>query len=147
MTRPMTAAAADWVYAEVLTPAYRRAVSAEGRGQDEDQLGTAAVRICPCQWGPCGRCEVLGRHDQCTTKVGFAGQPPVSSYGWLHNASGLMVFLWSQALGRRVSVEVWPSGTPCAWRCPCVCPVPEPVLVREPEFEQLGLFALAGGAR
>jgi hypothetical protein len=42
--------------------------------------------------------------------------------------------------------EVWFSGKPCCWRCPCDCPAPEPAAAPVVVFEQLDLFALAGRA-
>jgi hypothetical protein len=144
----MTPAAADWIYREVLTTAYRRSVGAEGRGDEEMHLGPAAVRDCRCQWGPCGHCQA-GRPDRCAHRRGTA---PAS----LHDG---------HVLGRDGSVRAgWRRvGTVCVWRCPgppggdllftvTTGAVPPPVRperlvsAKPTPAEQLDLFAV-GGAR
>ncbi|GAA2696422.1 DUF6248 family natural product biosynthesis protein [Actinoplanes palleronii] len=134
---PMTEDAADWIYREVLTQTYRRSVGAEarGKGQDDLQLGPAAVRRCRCQYGRCGHCGT-DRHEQCTTHV----------HGARRGGETYVVGRTGGALA-----EVWLSGKACAWRCSCGCPAPVPVqAIPEPEpepvFEQMDLFALAAGA-
>lgn len=120
----MTPEAADWIYREVLTVRYRRNVGADPvvrKGKVVDPgLGPSAVRLCPCQWGPCGHCQQLGRHDHCTTRVGWAGNPPLSPAERLRG------------------IPVWTTGTPCSWRCSCRCPEPARSV---PALEQLDLFA------
>ena len=122
----MTPETADWIYHEVLTKKYRRGVGAEPivrKGKVIDGgLGPAAVRTCPCHWGPCGHCQDRGRHDRCTTRVGWDGNPPPGPEGWIS------------------CIPVWRTGTPCAWRCSCPCPRPAP---STPGLEQLDLFDLA----
>lgn len=139
---PMTAAAADWVYQVVLTGTYRDSCTVEG----DPRL----IRNCSCQHGACGHCT-SGSHEQCRT---HADGPLVGPEAYVVNHRG----------GARTAV--WLSGKPCAWRCPCECPVPEPKLGQlalvdatpgtkrhgQPEtrhrreaFGQLELFTLAGG--
>jgi len=116
----MPARAADWIAAHALTPRY---ITGQG--------GLDLVRMCACQYGPCGHCAQLGRHDRCTTKVGFNGRPPLSPAARLNG------------------IPVWTPGKPCAWRCPCDCPAPtpEPVALeaRADAPTQLSLFDLAAG--
>lgn len=149
----MTPEAADWVYEHVLTGTFRRSVGAEGRGKDADDLalGPAAVRTCPCQWGPCGHCQA-GRIDRCAHRsIPDWPRPEPAAYLVGRNGGALAL--------------VWTVGKPCRWRCPGP-PSGEqvelfagvrkaPRLDRGPQPEgrapaddaQLGLFDLAGGAR
>jgi hypothetical protein len=119
---PMSAEAADWVYNTVLTATYRRSCTVEG--------DPALILQCDCQGGRCGHCAA-GRHHQCTTVL---HGPIVHPETYIVSRSG------------GAMTPVWLSGTPCRWMCACGCPAPEPVAVAVPEFEQLDLFALAGGA-
>uniref|UniRef100_UPI003F494A1D DUF6248 family natural product biosynthesis protein n=1 Tax=Actinoplanes sp. CA-084688 TaxID=3239901 RepID=UPI003F494A1D len=118
------AEAAAWIAATVLT---RRYLDSCG--------GLDLVRLCCCQYGRCGHCS-LGRHDQCTTRNGHAGRPPASPATHLLARAGHVV------------AEVWATGTPCAWRCPCGdCPTRIPATEPAPyvlALEQLDLFALEG---
>uniref|UniRef100_UPI003F4946A0 DUF6248 family natural product biosynthesis protein n=1 Tax=Actinoplanes sp. CA-151224 TaxID=3239904 RepID=UPI003F4946A0 len=130
MTGPMSPEAADWVYREALTRAYRSSVGAD-LGD-----GPAMVRACPCQWAACGHC-LGGWHEQCTTRIGFAGRRPADPAAHLLARAGHVV------------AEVWPAGTPCAWRCPCDCPTPVPPAQPAPApyrlaLEQLDLLNLEG---
>lgn len=130
MITPMTLAAADWIYAEVLPRAYR----SNTPGQVPHDL-----RHCRCQGSTCGWCmSPPWRHERCTTRT---HGPVVGCETYLLNQGG-----HHPASGY---VPVWLSGTPCAWRCPCGCAVtktPEVVAEPEPAVVQLELFALAGGA-
>ncbi len=154
----MTPDAADWVYDVVLTRRYKESVGAimwtgaREHRRDEGQ-GAAFLRKCACQYGPCGHCGD-GRHDRCGHRE---WRPPASPCTYVQNPRG------------HALTAVWPSGTACAWLCPCVCPAPV-----APPIEQLalvgevarvakrhgqpdrhrplgpvqpGLFDLAGGAR
>lgn len=100
----MTPEAADWVYEVVLTQTYRRAVGAEGRGNEDLQLGPAAVRTCHCQWGPCGHCSA-GRVDRCAHRTIPDWPRPSPATHIVTRAGG-------------ARTDVWLSGTPCRWRCP-----------------------------
>lgn len=143
MIAPMPAAAADWVYDRVLTRRYKEStnaidwVGARENRRDEGK-GAAFLRVCSCQYGPCGHCSA-GRHDRCSHRE---RQPAPACTTYLQNSAGLAI------------AEVWRSGKPCAWLCTCDCrtaaPVdPEQPTVMAPElvFEQISLFELAGGAR
>lgn len=142
--RPFPARAADWIYEHVLTRRYLESVGAiawtgarENR-RDEGE-GAALVRCCPCQYGACGYCSQLGKHDRCTSRT----SPPVVS----------QVLTYIVASDKAAVAPVWTTGRPCSWRCPCGCapaePAPEVEPVAAPPVvgEQLELFALAGGAR
>ncbi|MEV6344167.1 DUF6248 family natural product biosynthesis protein [Actinoplanes sp. NPDC051851] len=152
MIAPMPLDVADRIYAEVLTGAYRRSVGAEGRGakhQDEDlTLGPAAVRMCRCEWGPCGHCQA-SRPDRCAHRRGTS--PKTWHETWILNRDGMAV------------AEVRLTGRPCQWRCPgppggdllfavqadAVVPPrtrAERPAAKRPAVEQPNLFALAGGA-
>lgn len=120
----MTPEAADWVYQHVLTPAYR-----DGMGCGEK--GPVMVRICPCEWDTCSNC-LWGRHAECHERALPGIEAPATR---IVDRSGAVVV--EHRTGRLAAV--WPSGTPCVWRCACPC-------VR-PVGAQLGLFDLAGGAR
>jgi hypothetical protein len=120
---PMTAEAAAWIYNEVLTATYRRSCTVEG--------DPALILRCDCQGGRCGHCAA-DRHHLCTTRL---HGPTVHPETHIVSRSGSAM------------TPVWLSGRPCRWVCPCDCPATEPVAVSVPEFEQLDLFALAGGAR
>lgn len=141
---PMTPSAADWVYQMVLTSTYRDSCTVEGNPW--------LIRNCRCQHGACGHCT-SGNHEQCRT---HADGPLVGPETYVVNHRG----------GARTAV--WLSGKPCAWRCPCDCPDPEPQIGQlalvdaapgikrhgQPEtkhrrelFGQLELFTLAGGGR
>jgi hypothetical protein len=137
----MPAAAADWIYHQVLTLAYRQSVGAEGRGHDHDLArGPAAVRSCACEWGRCHGCQV-GRHSHCVrARV-------VSPAARILTRSGQVATVRLDN-EKSVYAEVLPSGRACGWRCPCDClPPAMPVAVVEPEpAVQLELFAI-GGAR
>ncbi len=138
----MTPAEAAWVYTTVFTERYLNAVGAiayTGAGptrRDEGQ-GAAFLALCPCQWGACGYCALLGKHDRCT------------SHGRGRTVAKAAAIVSREGYWR---ADVWPTGAPCSWRCPCGC-APEvlPIAAPEPEpvfaVEQLELFALAGGAR
>lgn len=120
----MTPAAADWVYDVVLTQRFKESVGAimwTGAGADrrDEGRGAAFLRMCACQYGPCGRCGD-GRPDRCAHR---GWTPPLVPDGWIQSRRGL-------AVG-----AVWRSGKACAWLCPTVV------------LGQLELFALAGGAR
>jgi hypothetical protein len=119
---PMTAEAAAWVYDTALTPTYRRSCTVDG--------DPALILRCSCQGGRCGHCAA-DRHHQCTTRL---RGPVVGTETYIVSVSG------------GAYTPVWLAGRPCRWVCPCDCPAPEPIVVAVPEFEQLDLFALAGGA-
>lgn len=144
MTAPMTAAAANWIYTEVLTATYRAANSIDGK--------PVLIRNCRCSGGRCGHC-MAGRHEQCYTR---AHGPHIGCETWICTQTG----------GARTAV--WLSGRPCRWVCACTCPEPEPEKAPalfdagparvkrhgQPEtkrhrelFGQLDLFDLAGGGR
>lgn len=119
----MTPEAADWVYRHVLTDRLKESSGAimwTGSGPDrrDEGRGAAMLRTCRCQYGRCHRC-LLGSHDGCT---GIRVTGPAAR---VLDRTGLAL------------AEVWPSGRPCAWQCPCGCR----------GVGQLELFALAGGAR
>ncbi|GGN40427.1 hypothetical protein GCM10010109_69520 [Actinoplanes campanulatus] len=143
MIAPMTAAAADWIYHEVLTDTYRDSCTIEGNPR--------TIVNCRCHAGQCGHCDA-GRHHLCRTKQ----QPHIVCETFIVNHRGA------------ARTEVWLSGRPCRWVCPCDCPPPEPetnpglfdagpARVKrhgQPETRrhrelhgQLDLFDLAGGAR
>lgn len=146
MIAPMPAAAADWIYREVLTGAYRRSVGAEGKGDEELQRGPAAVRDCRCQWGPCGWCQT-GRPDRCAHRRGTAR---ASQYdGYVLGPDGGVRIGWRR------------TGAVCTWHCPgptggdllfavtaeAVQPPPmraERPATRAKPVDQIGLFDLAG---
>jgi hypothetical protein len=119
---PMTPEAAAWVYNVVLTATYRQSCTIEGNPR--------TIVDCCCHGGQCGHCGA-GRHHQCTTVL---HGPIVHPETYVVSRSG------------GAYTPVWLAGTPCRWMCACDCPAPEPVAVPVPEFEQLDLFALAGGA-
>lgn len=123
MTEPLTADAAAWIYDSVLTAAYRRSCTVEGE--------PALILQCDCQGGRCGHCAA-DRHHLCTTRL---HGPVVGCETHIVSVSG------------GAMTPVWLSGKPCRWVCPCGCPAPESVAETMQEFEQLDLFALAGGAR
>jgi len=60
------------------------------------------IRVCPCQYGPCGWCKDLGKHERCTHKVAPPHRSPAA---------------------RLSGIPVWAlPGPACSWRCPCpVC--------------------------
>lgn len=125
----MTPAAADWVYEVVLTQRYKESAGAimwTGARENRRDAGAGAVflRMCACQWGPCGHCSD-GRHDRCAHRGEW--RPPASSATWLQSHRGMAI------------AAVWMAGRPCRWSCACDCPAPA--------VEQLGLFDLAGGTR
>jgi hypothetical protein len=146
----VTPETADWVYAVVLTKTYLRSVGAEGRGDQELSRGPAAVRDCPCEWGPCGHCAA-GRIDRCGHRT-IPAWPKPSPATYVVARDGAAV------------ASVWRVGRPCQWRCPGP-PAGEQIELfagvrqvprdRAPQPEgrapaddaQLSLFDLAGGAR
>ena len=127
----MTPAAADWIYREVLTPAYRRAVGAEGRGDDAGTVtGPAVLRRCPCESGVCHGCQT-GHHAGC---VGVRIVLPATH---VIRTDGHVAVVPMGAGRHAVYAAVWLSGRQCGWLCACGCSAPA---------EQLDLFAV-GGAR
>lgn len=62
---------------------------------------------CPCQWGPCGRCQD-GRCDLCAADTGWDGGGPEP-------------LTYIEARDRSALTPVWaPVGArDCSWRCPC----------------------------
>lgn len=161
MIAPMPAAAADWIYREVLTAAYRRAVGAEAKGEDAGVVtGPAVLRMCPCQWGTCHGC-LTGHHAGCVR------DRIVTAAAYVIGTRGDVVTVPRDG-SHAVHAAVWLFSRQCAWQCPCDCPAPEPemrpalfdavpVEVKrhgQPEtkrhremFGQGSLFDLAGGAR
>jgi hypothetical protein len=91
----MPTSTADLIAKKVLTKTYVKS----GGGLD-------LVRMCSCQYGPCGHCSA-GSHHKCTTRVGFGGKPPAGPDTYLQNRRGLVV------------ASVWRSGKGCRWMCPC----------------------------
>lgn len=122
----ISADVADWIADNVLPRHYVKSCG-----------GLDLIRCCECQYGPCGWCQQLGKHERCTTRFGFPGQGPASPLTHLVLRSG----------STRGTLGVWPVGTPCRWRCPCDCPPPVPVkLEARPDVPtQLSLFDLIGG--
>ncbi|QLQ37971.1 DUF6248 family natural product biosynthesis protein [Micromonospora robiginosa] len=114
--------AATWIRDVVLPPAYRK--------------GTRDQSVCPCQWGVCGHCQA-GRHEKCNV-VAWGGAPRAHGDTRITDARGLVAGGW----GVR-STEVWRSGRPCRWICPCGCtPIGCALPPASPAGpEQLDLFA------
>ncbi len=94
-TKQIPTEIADRIAADVLTGRYLKSYG-----------GLDLVRTCACRYGRCGHCD-MGRHDKCTTRVGFDGKPPARPLTHVVGRS-------SGALA-----GVWPSGTACRWVCPC----------------------------
>ncbi len=71
-------------------------------------VGAYTLTQCPCQGGPSGYCEV-GKHHRCPRETwprhGFPA--PLTHIVSRRDCAALE--------------EVWPSGKPCRWICPCVC--------------------------
>lgn len=132
MTAPMTAAAANWIYWYALTPTYRRAVGAEGRGDDAGHLtGPDALRKCPCESGVCHGCQT-GHHAGCArARIVFPA-------AYVIRADGHVAVVPMGDGRHSVWAAVLLSGRQCGWRCACGCGAP---------VEQLDLFDLAGGGR
>jgi hypothetical protein len=128
VTDLLTAEDAAWIYTEVLTAFYLSSVG-----------GRLGVWQCLCQIGMCGPC-MGGQHNHCTPRL-----PHWQRYSWPA----------TEVIGSRYGAARTPvlqdAGKPCRWRCPCTCATPEtvitpgPAVTSVPEFEQLDLFALAGG--
>jgi hypothetical protein len=94
---PLTPAAAEWVKTAVLPKAYFR----EG-------AYAPLITKCPCQWGQCGTCKDLGKHEKCNTNHGGSVASPEA-------------YVISRRHGGALT-PVWRTGTPCRWICPCpVC--------------------------
>jgi hypothetical protein len=125
-TAGRTALTAEWIAANVLTAAY---IDSCG--------GLGLIRMCACQYGPCGWCSSFDKHDRCHTKQVAPMAGPDT---------------YVQACSGTALAAVWRSGTSCRWVCPCVCPEAEPkpsrpvAKVEAPHVEQLGLFDLAGAS-
>ena len=117
--------AAAWIRDQVLPASYR------------DEIRAGLIAHCACQWGPCGHCQD-GDHQQCAV-VAWGGAPRAHGDTYIVNRRGQV------ATGRGVpSVEVWRSGRPCRWICPCGC---TPIGCARPptgvpSSYQLDLFAL-----
>ncbi|TDC34228.1 hypothetical protein E1211_17940 [Micromonospora sp. 15K316] len=115
--------AAAWIRSVVLPKAYVD--------------GIPDPSLCACQWGPCGHCQA-GQHEQCNV-VGWGGAPRAHGDTYITTSRGQV------AVGKGVaSAEVWLSGRPCRWVCPCGCtPVgPERPPADVPATYQLDLFAM-----
>lgn len=118
----MDSATLGWV-AEVVLP--KRYLDSCG--------GIDLIRMCACQHGRCGHCAI-GRHHHCATRE---WTPPGGPHTHIVGRHGGAI------------TPVWTTGKACAWRCPCDCPTPEPVVaavVEPPAVEQLGLFDLVGAS-
>lgn len=126
----MTPQAAGWVYDVVLTQRYKESIGAimwtgARENRRDEGKGAAFLSVCPCQYGPCGRCGD-GRPELCKQK------PVVSPETRILSPNG-----WALT-------PVWRSGRPCCWVCPTVARPAEPE--PEPAVVQLELFALAGAS-
>jgi hypothetical protein len=80
------------------------------------------IDVCACQYGPCGNCGQLDRHERCPKATGFDRGPSPETY----------------LTGRRTGAALAPVwvGRPCHWVCPCDC--------LTPRVGQLELFEVAG---
>ena len=67
------------------------------------------MRMCPCQWGPCGRCH-HGQHDQCVLR-----RDP----HWYERTMPDTHLCGTDGTAR---APVWQAGHRCRWQCPCDCP-------------------------
>lgn len=110
------AAAAAWIRANVLsrTPSTRPGRKWDGPNLGEDPF--ALIDECRCQWGPCGYCKDLNRHDQCAHRKGTAGR-----------SDGHETYVISTRHGSALT-PVWVKqvfdgdAAGCRWVCPCeVC--------------------------
>jgi hypothetical protein len=92
----MPTSTADLIAKKVLTRTYIKSAG-----------GLDLVRMCSCQYGPCGHCS-SGSHDKCTTRVGFHGKPPKEGADtYVQNRRGHAI------------APIRRSGTDCRWWCPC----------------------------
>jgi hypothetical protein len=105
----VTPEAADWVYDVVLTRRYKESAGAimwtgARENRRDEGAGASFLRMCECQYGPCGRCSD-GRPELCGHR---AWTPALSPDTYIQDRHG-------HALNR-----VWRSGKPCAWLCSTV---------------------------
>jgi hypothetical protein len=85
---------ADWIAKHVLTHRYLKSCG-----------GINLVRLCSCQYGPCGHCS-KGTHASCSTRR----HPELSrprSHTHVVSRDGAAL------------TEVWTVGGSCRWVCPC----------------------------
>ena len=105
--RQMTEAEAAWVREHVWTRAMRK-VYAE----------TPAIHsMCPCEYGPCGRCSA-GRHDRCPytdpRHAQWAAARADVPAGWVTYADCQV-----PTHGGTETWQVWEAGVTHDARCPC----------------------------
>lgn len=107
---------AMWIRANVLsrTPSAR-----PGRKWDGPDFGEAPFVLidwCPCQWGPCGNCQELGKHDDCAHRKGTA---PRSDGHETYVISARRGSALTRVWVKQVFDGQWKG---CQWVCPCeVC--------------------------
>lgn len=130
MTVVMDDATAEWVRSVVLPPKVLKSW-----GGDKD--GVNILHLCSCQYGMCGWCGQLDRHDKCTTWHGFNGNPNPSPLAYIQARAGGCL------------TPVWPKhGKPCRWICPCpVCLARQAVPTQPPVFAQDSLFTVTPEVR
>lgn len=107
----MDAASAAWVRAEVLG---RHRVGKRWVGPN---LGTdpfGLIDECRCQWGRCGNCKDLGKHELCAHRAGTAPADD-GREGYLINGrtGAALTPVWV--------AQVFHGERPgCRWICPCL---------------------------
>ncbi len=85
---------ANWIAEQVLTRTYIKSCG-----------GVELIRLCDCQYGPCGHCG-QGNHAKCSTRR----HPELSR---LHPHTRVV-----GPTGAALT-DVWTAGAACRWVCPC----------------------------
>lgn len=104
-------ASARWIAEHVLVRAQRNGKPRWAGPNLGDTVGVADI-VCECQYGVCGVCKDLGRHDQCSHRLGRARRSD-GHETWVVSVRGFaLTGVWI----RQVLDREWP---PCHWVCSC----------------------------
>ncbi len=108
------AGTAMWVRVNVLSRQPSTVPGRKWQGPDLGEDAFASIDQCRCQWGRCGYCQDLGRHDLCAHRDGTAPAcDGHETYVISSRRGSALTPVWvKQVFDRRV------PG--CRWVCPCV---------------------------